>query len=130
MYSSLVILLMIAAIASGCRSLGPTTVEKRGSKYLVVPNSKLLNNHIRVTEYVTGKKSGMLEAQIRGQNVSKKPIHFEYRFEWMDSDGAVLESQMSPWKPLMLQPRETCFMNGIASMPTATDFMFAVRFAQ
>ncbi len=127
---TLLLTLATALAVGGCRTTGPTTVEKRGSDYLVTPNSMLLNNNIRVTEYVTNRKNGLLHAQIRGQNISKTALHIEYRFEWMDGDGTVIESQMSPWKPLLVAPSETCFMNGLASSAAAVDFLFAVRLAQ
>ncbi|MFH0907649.1 MAG: hypothetical protein V1929_02665 [bacterium] len=62
------------AFAGGCRSSAPTTVEKQGAEYTVVANSLLLNNHIRVAERSTRLVNGLIEAQVRGQNVKSKDV--------------------------------------------------------
>ncbi len=118
------------ALGGGCVSSAPTTVEKQGSEYRVVANSLLLNNHIRVVERSTRLRNGLLEAQVRGQNVKNKDIQFEYRYVWLDQDGIRIDTQMTVWKPLALHAKEVAMMNGIAPTPEATDFLMAVRFAQ
>ena len=117
-------------LGCGCLSSAPTTVEKRGSEYKVVANSLLLNNHIRLVERSTRKVNGLLEAQVRGQNVKGKDVQFEYRFVWLDKDGVRLDTEMTTWKPLALHADEVAFMTGIAPTPEAVDFLLAVRFAQ
>lgn len=125
----ILIVTLAAAMAGGCMSSAPTTVEKQGAEYEVIANSLLLNNHIRIVERSTRLVNGLLEAQIRGQNVKNKDIQFEYRFVWLDSDGIRLDTGMSIWKPLALHAKETAMMSAVAPTPEATDFLMAVRFA-
>ena len=117
-------------LVSGCYSSAPTTVEKQGADYKVIANSLLLNNHIRVVERSTRLVNGLLEAQVRGQNVKDKDVQFEYRFVWLDKDGVRLDTEMTTWKPLALHAKEVALMTGIAPTPEATDFLMAVRFAK
>lgn len=123
------IALLIVVLAGGCLSSAPTTVEKHGSGYKVIANSLLLNNHIRVVERSTRRVNGLLEAQVRGQNIKGKDVQFEYRFVWLDQDGIRLDTEMTTWKPLALHAKEVALMTGIAPTPEATDFLMAVRFA-
>ena len=121
---------LVMALVGGCLSSAPTTVEKQGAEYKVIANSLLLNNHIRVVERSTRLVNGLLEAQVRGQNVKGKDVQFEYRFVWLDADGVRIDTELTTWKPLALRAKEVALMTGIAPTPEATDFLMAVRFAQ
>lgn len=123
-------LVLSVVLCAGCISTAPTTVEKEGGVYKVVANSLLLHNHIRVVERSTRETNGLLEAQIRGQNITSKDVQFEYRFLWLDADGIKIDTQMSTWKPLSLHAKEIAYMKGVAPTPEATDFMMALRFPQ
>lgn len=123
-------LALMCGLAGGCVSSAPTTVEKQGAEYKVTANSLVLNNHIRVVERSTRLVNGLLEAQVRGQNVKGKDVQFEYRFVWLDKDGVRIDTGMTVWKPLGLHAKEVALMTGLASSPEAVDFLMAVRFAQ
>ena len=126
---ALLLATLLVATVTGCISSAPTTVEKHGAEYTVTANSMLLNNHIRVVERSTRRVNGLLEAQVRGQNIKGKDVQFEYRFVWLDEDGIRLDTEMTTWKPLALHAKEVALMTGIAPTPEATDFLMAVRFA-
>jgi uncharacterized protein YcfL len=119
---------VIAAGMAGCISSAPTEVEKHGAEYTVTVNSLILRNHIRVTERSARRTNGLLEAQVRGQNVSRKDVQFEYRFVWLDKDGIKIETEVSTWKQVALHAKESAFMTGISPSPDATDFLMSVRF--
>ncbi len=127
---SVLAVLLAAGLMGGCASSASTNVEKRGGEYSVTANSLLLNNHIRVLERSTRLTNGLLEAQVRGQNIKGRDIQFEYRFIWLDKDGIRIDTDMTTWKPLPLHAKEIALMTGIAPTPEATDFLMAVRFAQ
>ena len=129
-YAFFALCALALGLFSGCMTSGGTDVDKSGGTYRVTANSMLLNNYIRVTERSTRLVNGLLEAQIRGQNVKNKDVQFEYRFVWLDSDGIRLDTEMSIWKPLALHAKEQAFMTGVAPTPDAVDFLMTVRFAQ
>lgn len=128
MKTILCLLSMVAVATAGCISSAPTEVEKRGAEYVVTLNSLLLDNHIRVEERSTRRTNGLLEAQVRAQNISLEDVQFEYRFIWLDADGIRLDTGNSPWKQMSLHARESAFMTGICPSPDATDFLMSVRF--
>ncbi|MFC1452108.1 DUF1425 domain-containing protein [Verrucomicrobiota bacterium] len=123
-------LALLAVFSAGCVTSAPTTVEKQGDTYRVTVNSLILNKHIRVLERSTRRTNGLLEAQIRSQNVSRRDVQFEYRFIWLDADGIRLDTATSTWKPLHLAVKEAAFMTGICPSPDGVDFLMAVRFVQ
>ena len=124
----LCLLTMVVVATSGCISSAPTEVEKRGAEYYVTVNSLILDNHIRVTERSTRRTNGLLEAQVRGQNVSMKDVQFEYRFIWLDAEGVQVDTGSSTWKQISLHAKESAFMSGICPSPDATDFLMSIRF--
>lgn len=129
MKTALLCLLAMAAVAmTGCLSSAPTEVEKRGEEYAVTVNSLLLDNHIRVTERSTRRTNGLLEVQVRGQNVSRQDVQCEYRFIWLDPDGIQLDTETSTWKQLSLHAKESAFMTGICPSQDGTDFLLSIRF--
>ena len=122
------LLSLVAVAMAGCISSAPTEVEKRGAEYYVTVNSLILDNHIRVAERSVRRTNGLLEAQVRGQNVSMEDVQFEYRFIWLDADGVQVDTGSSTWKQISLHAKESAFMTGICPSPDATDFLMSVRF--
>ncbi len=125
----LCLLLMVAVAFTGCILSASTDVEKSGAEYNVTVNSLMLNNYIRVTQRSICYTNGLLVAQVRGQNVSKKDVQFEYRFVWLDKDGVKVDTETSTWKPMALHAKESAFMKGLCPSPEAVDFLMSVRFA-
>ncbi len=121
-------LALAGLVLAGCISSAPTVVEKQGEKYKVTANSVILQNHLKVVERSVRKINDFLEVQIRGQNVTRKDVQFEYRFIWLDEDGIELDSAMSTWKPMALHAKEEAVMKGMASTKDAVDFLMEVRF--
>lgn len=123
--------ILLAIMAGGCLSFAPTVVEKEGASYDVRVGSMVLNNHIRVTERnVDRNVNGLLIAQVRGKNVSRRDVQFEYRFLWKDETGRLLSSGTSVWTPLRLVAKSDGFMQATATSPKATDFLMELRFVR
>ena len=121
-------LLFSCAVIAGCFSSAGLTVEKKGEVCKATVNSTILDRHVQVLERTTRRVNGLMEVQIRGQNITDKDIQLEYRFIWLDAEGVPLESGMSVWKPLHLSAREDAFLKAIAPSPEAEDFLMTLRF--
>ena len=118
-------------LLAGCLSYAPTVVEKEGGSYDVRVGSFVLNNHIRVTERnVDRNVNDLLVAQVRGKNVSRRDVQFEYRFLWKDGTGRLMRSGTSVWTPLRLTAKQDGFMQATATSPQATDFLMELRFVR
>lgn len=122
---------LAVALAAGCLSYAPTVVEKEGGMYEVRVGSLVLNNHIQVTERnVNRNVNNLLIAQVRGKNVSRRDVQFEYRFLWKDKTGRLIRSGTSVWTPLRLVARSDGFMQATATSPKVTDFLMELRFVR
>ncbi len=121
------VLLIVAGCAS--RPFHPLVVEKIGSAYQVTSNSRVMNNHIRLTERsVERNVNDIMIAQLRGQNISNRDFHFEYRFLWLDERGMVMSGRTSDWRQGRVVARHAMFLQATAPSPQAVDFLCEVRF--
>lgn len=128
---SLFLLCAAVGLAAGCVSnpFAPLTVEKIGSEYQVKNNSLVLGNHIRLEERsVVRNANDILVAQLRGQNVSKRDFHYEYRFIWMDAQGLVVRGRTSDWRQGRTVAKQDLFLQATAPTPEVVDFLCEVRF--
>ncbi len=107
----------------------PLVVEKIGSEYQVRNHSLVLNNHIRLNERSVDRNvNDILIAQLRGQNISRRDFHFEYRFLWLDASGRVLRGRTSDWRQARAAAKQDLFLQATATSPDAVDFLCEVRF--
>ncbi|MBM4046389.1 MAG: DUF1425 domain-containing protein [Planctomycetes bacterium] len=125
---SLTLMVVCAAFIAGCISSATSVIEKRGETYKVTANSLVLKNKLSFSERSTRRVNDLLEAQIRGQNTSRRDVQFEYRFVWLDRDGIEVDTATSFWKPLALHAKEDALMKGMSPSAGATDFILEVRF--
>lgn len=121
----------LLVLAAGCvsRPFHPLVVEKIGSQYQVTNNSMVLNNHIRLTERSVDRNvNDIMIAQLRGQNISNRDFHFEYRFIWLDERGMVVRGRTSDWRQDRVVAKHAMFLQATAPSPDVVDFLCEVRF--
>jgi uncharacterized protein YcfL len=71
--------------------------------------------------------SNFLEVQITGVNHATKRKIFDYRVEWLDADGMLVDTPMTTWLPQSVMPGTTFSFKAIAPNPKATDFRVITR---
>ena len=123
--------MVAAALLTGCatKPFQPLTAEKIGSEYQVTSNSLVLDNHIRLTERSVDRNvNDILIAQLRGQNVSNRDFHFEYRFIWLDARGMTVRGRTSDWRQDRVAAKHAMFLQATAPSSEAVDFLCEVRF--
>jgi len=129
--ASVLLVCLLGTVMIGCVSaqFAPLIVEKIGSEYQVKNHSLVLNNHIRLTERsVARNDNNIMIAQLRGDNVSKRDIHYEYRFIWMDARGIAAKTRTSDWRQGSATPKQPMFLQATAPSPDIVDFLCEVRF--
>ncbi len=122
---------LMLVLVTGCvsRPFQPLVVEKIGSQYQVTNNSMVLNNHIRLTERSVDRNvNDIMIAQLRGQNISNRDFHFEYRFIWLDERGMTIRGRTSDWRQNRVAAKHVMFLQATAPSPDAVDFICEVRF--
>lgn len=72
-------------------------------------------------------KSGFLEVYITLKNDSYRTKKFEYKFEWLDEQGALLDTKTSVWLPYSIAGNATSTIKGVAPRSEAATFRVVTR---
>lgn len=93
--------------------------------------SLLIGEGIRVNNVKEVRTpEGFLQVQVSGRNESAFKKRFEYRAEWLDANGMIIDSVMSKWM-LMSVPAESEFsFKVISPSPQAADYRINTRVAK
>ncbi len=70
---------------------------------------------------------GFLEVQVSGYNNSVKKKIFDYRAEWIDSDGLAMDSVMTKWRSVSAMPKSSFSFKAIAPNAKAADYRINTR---
>ena len=79
----------------------------------------------RAVTYVN--KDGFLQLDIAGHNRSFNPIRFEYKVEWLDKDGIVIDTTTSKWLLTSAPAKAPFSIKAVAPRTTAVDFRMNTR---
>jgi uncharacterized protein YcfL len=92
--------------------------------FLIGQNIKVNNvKEVRTPE-------GFLEVQVSGRNESAFKKRFDYRTEWLDANGMIIDSVMSKWMTVSVPGNSEFSFKVIAPNPRATDYRINTRVAK
>jgi uncharacterized protein YcfL len=93
--------------------------------------SRLIGQNIKV-ENVKEVRSpeGFLEVQVNGRNESAFKKRFEYRTEWLDANGMIIDSIMSKWMTVSVPANSDFSFRVIAPNPKAANYRINTRVAK
>jgi len=122
------IFLAAAFWLAGCNSVN--TVERanpQAEPNLIaikkVVTDPVLADIVEVVDVNEGVASGdLLKIQVELQNTTYAMQQYNYQFTWIEKDGFVVQSPVSPWRPGQVQGRETVYITAIAPNPRVVDF--------
>ena len=132
---SLLMAALLAALAAGCaapNTAGITVgVEADADgdlqELLQVDNAKL-SRQLRVADMSVGQtKNGLLKANLKLQSNLNKDFVAQSKFAWFDAEGAEIDPDGDPWRPLMLHGKETRTIQGVAPNASAVSFKLRIR---
>ncbi len=75
---------------------------------------------LQIRETTVGNGLLKIQAEILNTTSSRKRVN--YRFDWIDNAGMVIDTPLSNWKPLSLAGKESGFITSVAPTPRAVDF--------
>lgn len=75
---------------------------------------------VRLNE--TTLETGFLKVQAEVYNDTRERKRANYRFEWFDADGMLINTSLSSWKAISLAGKESQFITAVSPTKTATDF--------
>ena len=89
--------------------------------------SILIGQGIEVRSVVTDNVNGFMRVQVRGHNNSRFKKEFEYKVEWLDSNGMVLDTRTSKWLLKSAMPNSDFAFTVVSSRREAVDFRINTR---
>jgi hypothetical protein len=93
--------------------------------------SFLISEGVKVTNVKEARTpEGFLQVQVSGFNVSAFKKRFEYRTEWLDANGMIIDSIMSKWMPMSVPAESEFSFKVISPSPKAADYRINTRAAK
>ena len=118
----LIILAVGAAALTGC-ILSP--VPPMDSRVTIAPN---LGNDLCVTDVRCVKGDGShLTLQANVVNNTGSELRVQWKVQWLDADGVEIDSMVSTWNSIAIQPYDIKGLKGTAPCADAADMRFYVR---
>jgi uncharacterized protein YcfL len=130
-------ILLSAAVLAGCSS--PTvntdvranpTAHPQVIQDMRIVTDQTLNAYCQVVGvYKTTVSTDLLKIQVDVYNSQSEPAQFNYKFEWIDQDGIIVDTPLSIWKTQTIQGGEVISLTAVAPNPRATDFRLKMQAA-
>ena len=71
-----------------------------------------------------------MQVQVSGRNESAFKKRFEYRAEWLDGNGIIIDSVMSKWMIMSVPANSDFSFKVISPSPNAADYRINTRVAK
>ena len=123
----------------GCNSTNPvyqTTKEDPGDSSLLPELKRVfmdssLERDVQVLSINQGKASeDLLRIQVNLKNLTKKSMNLNYKIEWMDQDGLVVNDSSATWLPVYVRGAEIVAIKSVASSPNVQNFWLKLERAK
>lgn len=121
-------LILLAGIVAGCQTVNSYEPnEQQAVKHIVidkrVESDLSLKNKAQMQQLITAHTpEGFLKVQAQFFNGTNKRAKMNYRFEWFDSSGMLIDTTLSTWKQISIAGRETTMIQGMAPTKSTVDF--------
>ena len=135
-----VVFFAAAVVLSGCYEPHDARVnmaeevrsDSIGSNLVIRPIagalSALLGEGIEIKDVRTYRNdAGIMVLQVSGYNKATSVRRFDYKVEWLDEGGFVIESQASKWLPMSSRPKSSFSFSAVAPSKDVADFKIDTR---
>lgn len=121
-------ILVCVFLLTSCSTIN--TVERAtpvGTKQMIadkrIITDSTLNKKVRIISLNESTTTGgFLQVQVEVLNQKNSMQSFNYRFEWFDMNGMLLNTPTSVWIPRQIEGQETLTITAVAPTTTAKDF--------
>lgn len=126
MRKSLAILASAVAVAfAGCISDTSGIAVEKGR--MTVYNQRLAAHMSLAHHLKRDTKTGFVHVQAVLQNADCSDIQFQYRFEWYDPDGMLIEETSPMWRTARVHGKDRKVLEGVSESKSAADFRLIIR---
>jgi uncharacterized protein YcfL len=90
--------------------------------------SAIIGQGIEIRNAVTRiNKDGFLELEVSGFNEAYDTRRFEYKVEWLDASGMVIDTTTSRWMQTSAMPKSPFTIKAVAPRTSAVNFRMNTR---
>lgn len=126
---------LAAALAAGCAApntagitVGAEMDEEGNLQQLLQTDNAKLAKQLQVEDMIVGQtKNGLMKASLKLKSKLNKTFTAQSKFVWFDADGAEIDPDSDPWRPLVLHGKETRTVQGVAPNGRAVAFKLRIR---
>lgn len=129
-------ILSMSLIGLGCKSTNTTerdkpTYEADQVKIKNVVRDGYARDYAKVLGVrQTTVPGDFLKVQVEVQNNNLRPGNIDYKFEWFDQSGMIINTPTVTWKSMQIQTGETRSLDAVAPTPSAKDFRLKLQRSQ
>jgi uncharacterized protein YcfL len=118
-------MMMLAAAAALMTGCVATPVPPMDTRVTIAPD---LGHKLYVTDVrCTKGHSDFLTLQVNAVNNTGSELRVQWKVVWLDGEGMEIDSLVSSWNSLALQPHEIRGLKGTAPRVDAADMRFYAR---
>ena len=130
---------LLSLFTIGCSSTNPIhqTTKEYPSDSSLLPELKRvfmdggLERDVEVVSINQGvANEDLLRIQVNLKNLTKKSMNLNYKIEWMDEDGLVINDSSATWLPVYVRGAEIVAIKSVASSPTVQNFWLKLQRAK
>ena len=137
-FRSLFLCFLVGLFSFGCNTnpVHQTTKKNPGDTSALpelkrVYMSSSLSRNLQVVSINQSKANeDLLRVQVNLANLTKKPLNLNYKIEWMDDAGIVINDSSAVWMPLYVRGAENVAVQSVASTPKAQNFWLKLQKAK
>ena len=122
--------LVVPAVAflGGCATVNTVEPAQPVARRQMMPDKRVitdstLNRHVNVLGVNMAEgPGGFLKIQVELQNRTSNMQRFNYKFEWFDENGMIINLPTAAMTPRTIEGKETVFITATAPTERARDF--------
>ena len=116
----------LSAALSGCviKDTSGIVVEK---DHMIVYNARFASHITMEYQLKRTTEPGFIQVQSWLQNADSGDIRFQYRFEWLDKDGMLIEETSPIWHVASIHGKDRKVLEGVSESKSAADFRLVIR---
>ena len=126
---------LAAGLATGCAApntagmtVGAEMDDEGNLQQLLQTDNAKLAKQLKVEDMVVGQtKNGLMKASLKLKSNLNRDFVAQSKFVWFDAEGAEIDPDTDPWRPLVLHGKETRSLQGVAPGASAVSFKLRVR---
>ncbi|MEI7590074.1 MAG: DUF1425 domain-containing protein [Deltaproteobacteria bacterium] len=127
-------LVMLIAF-SGCTTTNAEVSGKKdwdqdgapGLQYKNRVDTSAMSGDIEVLSAQRQQFGDMMRAQVSIRSKTSSTLKLQYKFDWLDGEGAEINANKGAWIPLIIYAHDTTLLQGVAPDPRGKEFKLKLR---